>query len=211
MLYLAWFGALVMQLILFMGVVWWQVRFWAWLELRSWWWGRWNCLRCLGRLASFLDWQRSWRCWGRENSVILLVLVFLICLWLLPGGYLTVLSGFSFLLFALFWAAWLNSQLLGLGSVPEVVHWTPFESRPQFPAVSPSAGGSWSPVLLLRLLLLLDLLDDLWFNAKISAWFIKRVPSKPDHLSFSVHGLLDYCLITLGLISWYFGVTCDNF
>ena len=41
MLYLAWFGALVTQLILFMGVVWWQVRFWAWLELRSWWWGRW--------------------------------------------------------------------------------------------------------------------------------------------------------------------------
>ena len=41
MLYLAWFGALVMQLMLFMGVVWWQVRFWAWLELRSWWWDRW--------------------------------------------------------------------------------------------------------------------------------------------------------------------------
>ena len=120
MLYLAWFGALVMQLILFMGVVWWQVRFWAWLELRSWWWGRWNCLWCLGRLASFLDWQRSWRCWGRENFVILLVLVFLICLWLLPGGYLTVLSGFFFLLFAFFeqlgWtpSSWGWDQSLGL-------------------------------------------------------------------------------------------------
>ena len=211
MLYLAWFGALVMQLILFMGVVWWQVRFWAWLELRSWWWGRWIVFDAwAGWLVSWIGRGLGGAEVGRTSSFSWSWSSSFVSGYSRVGTWQSWVDSFSYsLLF--FWAAWLNSQLLGLGSVPGVVHWTPFESRPQFPAVLPSAGGSWAPVLLLRLLLLLDLLVDLWFNAKISAWFIKRVPSKPDHLSFSVHGLLDYCLITLGLISWYFGVTCDNF